>query len=462
MVFLRTLRAACGMAVVVALLFGSAPVAFADWYRQEQWPLKSFDADAIGKVSTGRGVTVAVLDDPVNGNHPDLKGNVLPGKNFEVGGRGDRMAGNAGDHGTAMASLIAGHGHGVGHADGVMGLAPDAKILPVAIPEYGLGEDGSSLSSWIRYAVDQGASVINMSIGGSDPDGSVGRAVAYALEKDVVVVAGSGNDGKTKLDDQALATTPGLIAVGAVSKDGKVWTKSNSGAELMLTAPGVDIVSASPKAGTYREADGTSDSTAYVSAAAALLRSKFPHLTAGQIANRLVKTAGLPPGEENLRLPDPHYGYGMIRPYSALTKDVPAGSRNGPLKMPKADPSPGVGTPPNSPERNGSGLSPLVIIAIAIGGLVVVAVIAIVAVRQKNSRNRPFPGGPGGGGPGFPLQQPGPYPQPSPYPQPGPYQQQPIAPQQRPYPQHGPYPQQVPHQQQPGTPVFPPTPPPGQ
>ncbi|GAU70035.1 putative M8 family peptidase [Streptomyces sp. NBRC 110611] len=429
MSFTRTLRAVGSAVAAGALLFSAAPTALADQNRDDQWPLKAFDAQSVWKESTGKGVTVAVIDDSVNGSHPDLKGNVLPGKNFVDGGRGDQKGTR--DHGTGMASLIAGHGHGAGNSDGVMGLAPDAKILPVAVPGGGDDASGSSVGSWVRYAVDQGASVINISLNPYYVGEADKSALAYALEKDALVVVGAGNDGQSKISE--LASVPGVVSVGAVDKAGKVWSKSNSGSQLMLSAPGVEITSASATPGLYRVADGTSDSTAYVSAAAALLRSKFPNLSAGQIANRLVKSAGLPPGKEGLKLPDPHYGYGFIQPLKALTADIPAGPKNGPLKAPEAGPAsnggvpsaPGAGDDQASGQKD-SGLGTGAIVGIAAGVLVVVAaVVVLVVVRQKkNGRNGPPPGGPGGGfgGPGFP-QQPSPYQQ-----QPGPYQQQPGVP----------------------------------
>ena len=133
MSFTRTLRVVGGAVVAGALLFGTAPVASADQIRKDQWPLTVFGVDDIWKASTGKGVTVAVIDDPVDGSHPDLKGSLLPGKSFLAGGvTADRPDGKH-EHGTAMASLIAGHGHGPGGSDGVKGLAPDAKILPAGI-----------------------------------------------------------------------------------------------------------------------------------------------------------------------------------------------------------------------------------------------------------------------------------------------------------------------------------------
>ncbi|MER7990742.1 S8 family serine peptidase [Streptomyces noursei] len=440
MSFTRTLRAVSGVVAVGALLFGAAPTASADQIRDYQWPLQNFEAGNVWKESTGKGVTVAVIDDAVNGSHPDLTGNVLPGKNYISGGRGDQSDGNN-DHGTAMAALIAAHGHGPGNADGVKGLAPDAKILPLAFPVVGDGVGNVGLDGAIRYAVDHKATVINLSIASSSISDAEKDALAYAVKKDVVVVAGAGNDGAGVLS--AIASAPGVVAVGAVDKAGKVWDKSNYGSQLMLTAPGVSITSASASnADPYVRGQGTSDATAYVSAAAALLRAKFPDLTAGQIVNRLVKTAGLPKGQEGMTVPDPHYGYGFIRPLRALTQDIPAGSKNGPLKMPQADPSTASsgassagGTSDQASEQKSSGITPMAVVGIGVGVLVVVGIIVFVVVRQKkNGRNGPPPGGfggPGGpgapGGPGFPQQ-----------PQANPYQQQPNGPGAFPPPPNGP------------------------
>ncbi|MFE3884343.1 S8 family serine peptidase [Streptomyces lydicus] len=420
MSFTRTLRAVGGVAVAGALLFTAAPTASADYIRDGQWALDAFNPQKVWKESTGKGVTVAVIDSGVNGDHVDLKGNVLPGKSFaDDGGTADHESGD--DHGTAMAALIAGHGHGPHHADGIMGLAPDAKILPIKRNES-IGGDANNVDGAIRYAVDHGAKVINMSFAGpfamTEKEKS---AISYAVKKDVLLVAGSGNDGSGKPYYPAAA--PGVLAVGAVAEDGKVLGESNYGPHIRLIAPGEKIYSAGTSL-KYRQATGTSDATAYVSAAAALVRSKFPDLTAGQVANRLTKTAITPDGKTGVKSPDPKYGYGVIRPYRALSENVPAGSKNGPLTMPKdTEPSAGAGAdaPGGTPSASSgaeasSGLTPLAVVGIAVGVLVVLGIVIGVIVASKKRRNGPPPGGPGFGGPyggmGVPPQYPGSYQQP--------------------------------------------------
>ncbi|BCK68188.1 hypothetical protein Srufu_021410 [Streptomyces libani subsp. rufus] len=423
MSFTRTLRAVGGAVVAGALLFGTAPVASADQIRKDQWPLTVFGVDDIWKVSTGKGVTVAVIDDPVDGSHRDLKGNVLPGKSFLDGGTADRPDGKN-EHGTAMASLIAGHGHGPGGSDGVKGLAPDAKILPIGVD---LGAAGTmSYAKPLRYAVDHGAKVVNMSFEDyADTSPAEKAAVDYARKRDVLVVASSGNTGSGI--PRLPAAVPGVLAVGAMDIDLKVWKYSSYGPHIKLLAPGVHIRSAGVET-PYRLANGTSDSAAYVSAAAALVRAKFPDLTAGQVANRLVKTAVLPDSMKGKKLPDRHYGYGIVNPWQALIKKMPAGSQNGPLPALKDGASKASSKDAQQAAERDQGMSMGVIIGIVGGvvGLLVVVLIVVLVVNKKNRRNGPPPGGPGGfGGPGGPGGPGGfvPYP-----PSPNGYQQQPSAP----------------------------------
>ncbi|MDT0460405.1 type VII secretion-associated serine protease mycosin [Streptomyces sp. DSM 41527] len=386
MTFKRWMTATCGTALLCAISsVHLAPPAAADSIRDHQWALSAFDADAIEKVSTGRGVTVAVVDTGVDGTHPDLIGNVLPGKDFlSGGGRADHETDNV--HGTAMASLIAGHGHGPGNAAGIKGLAPDAKILPLRVNVDGKLQFGSTkgVAQAIRYAVDHGASVINLSLASPNGAPDLEESVRYAQQKGAVVVAGAGNDGGRKPNYPA--SFPGVISVGAVDSSGRIWEKSNYGSNNLLAAPGVDNYSAGLNH-QYQTESGTSDATAYVSAAAALLRSKFPKLTAGQIANRLVKTAKLPKPMKGTQLPDKRYGYGFIRPYSALTEDIPAGPKNGPLPAPSASSSTATPSPSDSaaPDASASkGRSAYVVWGVA--GAAVLGLltgVAVVVVKRR-------------------------------------------------------------------------------
>jgi type VII secretion-associated serine protease mycosin len=447
--FGRTLRAVGGMAIAGALVFASAPVAAADQVREDQWALTAFDASSIWKVSKGKGVTVAVIDAGVDAQHVDLTGNVIEGKDFIDGGAPTPTADD--DHGTGMAGVIAGHGHGSSSSAGVMGLAPEAKILNIRDD----GGDADGLGDSIRYAVDNGASVINISLEGDRTTNTEAEreAVAYALQHDVLILAGAGNEG---VGAGYPASYPGVVGVGGVQNDGTIWENSNYGSNVLLSAPATHIVSTGgPSHTAYRSGTGTSDSTAYVSAAAALLRAKFPDLTAGQIVNRLTKTAGLPSSAKGLTLPDKHYGYGYIQPLAALTKDIPAGSKYGPLSVPKSlqgSSSQSATSQPSSTSddasaaassSSGSGSTMLWIGLGLAGVLVLVLVIVLIAKARRNNNRGGGPGGPGGPGGGAPgTYGPGPgYP-----PQ---YGQQPAAPAPQGYPQSYPPSQPNPYQQPP-------------
>ncbi|KPI05828.1 Type VII secretion system peptidase S8A, mycosin-1 [Actinobacteria bacterium OK074] len=433
----RTLRIAGSTAAAGALLFSIAPTASADQIRNTQWPLQALDAAAVWKLATGKGITVAVIDNGVDASHPDLKGNVLPGKDF-IDGDSDASPAAGDSHGTAMAGDIAGHGHGVNGADGVKGLAPDAKILP-------LRDDGArtgGLAPSIRYAVDHGASVINISQGGSAPSFAYEeqQAIGYALEHNVVIVAGAGNDGKSSTEASFFpANYPGVVDVGAVDESNEIWAKSNYGPTLLLTAPGVHVVSAGTDSDGYDSGSGTSDATAYVSAACALLRQKFPDLTAGQIVNRLTKTAGLPASAKGLKLPDEKYGYGYIRPLAALEDNIPAGSRNGPLTMPASD---GATAPSAASDDSDGGLTTNSVIALstlaALGVLIVIGVPLLLILRRRAKRRRAaeeqnhfnqnhFNQNHSTQQAGYGSYPPNPYLDSPPYPQQPPYQQQPPS-----------------------------------
>ncbi|WP_411145446.1 S8 family serine peptidase [Streptomyces sp. x-80] len=385
----RTLHAAVGTTLTGVLLLTTGGTAAADQVRKDLWPLEAFGAQEVWRTATGKGVTVAVLDSGFRTTHQDLTGQFLRGANFANTSQGDGSKDLAPgqdlrDHGTAMAGIIAGHGHGPGGSEGVKGLAPGAKILP--IPQY---KNGAAAT---RYAVDHGADVINMSYGETFVADTC-ESIHYAIEKGVVVVAAVGNDGWSKRSYPV--GCPGAIGVGSVDQYGKASDDNNFNSDLDLLAPGVKIPVAMAKSDSdYRTADGSSAATAYVSGAVALLKEKFPHLTPGQIANRLVKTAGLaePQKAKHLKLPDVHYGYGFIQPGPALTRDIPAGPAQGPLPMPQGKAPqtavvPGADKGPD-PDPPMGGKKKLMLFGGGVIGLLAIGAIvtgAVTSVRRRKS-----------------------------------------------------------------------------
>ncbi|WP_052442912.1 S8 family serine peptidase [Streptacidiphilus neutrinimicus] len=370
-----------------------APAAHADTARNTQWALTDYKASQyVWPKSTGKGVTVAVIDSGVRATHVDLAGQVLPGTDFQFGGNGQTDH-SPEFHGTLVASLIAGHGHGPNGEDGIMGLAPGAKILPIGIGPGNAGPGTDYTTKAIRYAVDHGAEVINMSIGGPDNDSVTEAAVAYAEEHNVVLVAAAGNDGIS--DPQYPASYPGVIKVGAVDKTGKLWSKSDTGG-ITVVAPGVSVLGDGGDSDTgYRMGDGTSFATAYVSAIAALYRSAHPNLTAGQIVNYIIKTA-IPPN--GMTTPDASYGYGIASP--DLNMAVVPGPAAGPL--PQSSPLPS-GTSASSgttttASGSSSGGSSMGIVLGVLGGLVVLVIIVVVIVRSRRGGGGGNGGAGGGGG----------------------------------------------------------------
>ncbi|MFF3496796.1 S8 family serine peptidase [Streptomyces sp. NPDC002795] len=444
----RTLRAIGGAAMVGALVLGTASAASADATRDSQWQNKAFDSDAVHKVATGKGVTVAVLDDGVDSTHPDLTGNVLSGKRCSD----DKPANEEklDDHGSGMASLIAGHGHGSGSSEGVLGLAPDAKILPVDIfADEGRGltaGDHKMACEWdeaIRYAVGQGADVISVSIEQGYVDETVKEAVAYALAHNVVIVQSSGNEGIE--EKRGLGSVPGVTQVGGSVQNGTPWEDENYSKQLMFTAPAKDIIVATSQGGyeddsgkfidgDYVTGDGTSMSAAIASGTFALLKQKYPDYTPGQLVNRVIKSTYIAKGVDKSKLPDAYHGHGDLSPLKALTANIPKGSADGPWdlsKLPKASgdkagasASPATDNASDSSEDDSSNM--MLYVGIGIAALVIIVVVIVIVIVSRNKNNRGGPGGPGGPGapggmPPHAYQQGGYPPQPQ---QPGPYGQQ--------------------------------------
>ncbi|MFC0598649.1 type VII secretion-associated serine protease mycosin [Streptomyces palmae] len=316
-------RAAAALLAAGLALLPAAP-ARADGIRAQEWALDALHARDAWRTTRGEGITVAVLDTGVDARHPDLSGQVLPGKDL-IGFGAERGDPAWARHGTAMAGIIAGHGHGPDGGDGILGVAPKARILPVRVILEDTDPDrekagaarGGALAKGIRWAVDHGADVINLSLGddseSAHPEAAEDAAVQYALRKGVVVVASAGNSGRKGDRISYPAAYPGVIAVAAVDRYGNRAAFSTRRWYATVCAPGVDVAIAAPNR-RYYMGWGTSAAAAFVSGSVALVRSAHPRLSPRQITRLLVDTARQrPAGGRSDEL-----GAGLVDPAAAI------------------------------------------------------------------------------------------------------------------------------------------------
>ncbi|CAL9404848.1 hypothetical protein SUDANB176_01538 [Streptomyces sp. enrichment culture] len=320
----RRPAAALGVLLAASLALLPATAAHADGIRARQWALEAMRTQEAWRTTKGEGVTVAVLDTGVDADHPDLEGNVLTGRDLVGFGAGPGDPAWA-RHGTNMAGIIAGHGHGPGNADGVMGIAPEAKILPVRViledrdPSRAEARStrGNALAEGIRWAADHGADVINLSLGddsaSAHPERGEDEAIQYALRKGVVVVASAGNGGEKGDRVSYPAAYPGVITATAVDRYGTRAPFSTRRWYATVSAPGVDVIIADPDR-KYYKGWGTSAAAAFVSGAVALVRSAHPDLTPAQVKRLLEDTARNAPVDGR----DDSRGFGFVDPVAAL------------------------------------------------------------------------------------------------------------------------------------------------
>ena len=323
---------------MVAALCGTAslalvPGAVADSIRgNQQWVLDMMGVSAAWPQTEGAGVTVAVIDSGVNPDVSDLTGSVSAGPDFS--GVGTRPSDpNWGMHGTWMASLIAGHGHD-GGASGVIGVAPQARILSIrVIPDrtdphysaYTREQEATiqrSLADGIDYAVRHGAKVISMSIGYSAASATVKAALLNANARGVVVIASAGNSGGPSdagaggmAPDSFPAEYPGVISVAAVSSSGAVAGFSSDNLSVQLAAPGVRVP-AQGRDGQYWLVSGTSPACALVAGAAALIKSRYPGLAPDLVVSALITTSSDRPAKGY----DNQEGFGIVDAAAALAR----------------------------------------------------------------------------------------------------------------------------------------------
>src|SRR5215471_14150071 len=304
-------RAQAGAAVglaVACMALNAVPVSAASSVRSQEWWLQALHVTQAWQTAGthAAGVTIAVLDTGVYPNQADLTGAVVTGPDYTNSGR---VRGGAfwGTHGTAMASIIAGRGHGRSRAAGMLGVAPAATVLSVRVALEGsdpLASDTNvvaalpdAIARGIRYAVRHHASVIDLpldpvttpgapGVGGSAAEKS---AIAYALAHRVVLVAPAGDDGAGADAVNFPAAYPGVISVGAFNS---VFTKapfSSHQSYVTLTAAGDGVIAANGPTG-YAQVSTTAAASAVVSGIVALIRAQFPALSPAEVTKALTES----------------------------------------------------------------------------------------------------------------------------------------------------------------------------
>ena len=301
--------------------------AWADEIRDRQYWLEAYGIQQAWTITRGAGVTIAIIDTGIDGSHQDLRGAVVGGTDVSGlgGANGQTPVGRGSEHGTMVASLAAGRGNSSGA--GIIGSAPEASILSVSMAfdgaEFSADEQ---IAKAVRWAVDNGADVISLSLTRNTREWPVSwdDAFSYAEDNDVVVIAAAGNRGSGTESVGAPATMPGVLTVGGVNRSGEASTRASSqGITLGVMAPSEDLVGALP-GDRYALWDGTSGATPIVAGIAALVRAAHPELDAANVIHRILQTAQ--PVTD--RVPDPLYGYGLIDAYRAVTAEVPLVTTN--------------------------------------------------------------------------------------------------------------------------------------
>jgi hypothetical protein len=402
--FPRRAQAGAAVGLVVACLaLNAAPVfAAGSSVRSQEWWLRKLHVMQAQQSAQGRGITVAVLDTGVDPGQADLAGAVDRGPDYTDSGR---VHGGPfwGLHGTAMASLIAGHGHGRGRSAGILGIAPNATILSVRVtlesgdPLLAAANIAASLpgaiARGIRYAVRHHATVIALPLdpvtitaapgaGGSAAERS---AVAYALAHRVVLVAPAG-DNVTGADPVNFpAAYRGVISVGAFNSAFIKAPFSSRQPYVTLTAAGDGVIAANGPTG-YAQVSSTTAASAVVAGTVALIRAQFPALSPARVTKALTESTVFRP-------------HGGQRTGSGAGTMDAAAALAAAARMVEAVPTPGSSpasaapaAPPPSPPAvhtsSGLGKTLLIDVGIAVAVFLVLAVPILGYGRHRRRRAR--------------------------------------------------------------------------
>ena len=384
----------------------AAPTGHVNSSSDQEWWLAALHVTQAWQKSEGSGIIVAILGTGVDASYPGLAGSVITGPDYTDSGRGPGSS-YWGVEGTAVAGIIAAHKGGWD----VVGVAPAVKILSVRVTlEFNdpLASDQAisrrlpgAIADGIRYAVEHGARIIDLPLdpgtlgltSKGDPAAAGGSpaeraAVAYALSKGVVLVAPAGDDGEGSGIVNYPAAYPGVIAVGAVGRNGQLAPFSARQSYASLTAPGVNLVSATPPDG-YGTISSTSTASGIVAGVAALVLSRFPHLTVAQATQALVESTvatvdgtGLP--SQPARSPS-GAGYGTVDAGRALdlAAIITAGNQATPSAAPATPVRHVVAASPRRPVPGSLAGSVLRDAVAGVGVLIVVLVASLLVVRSR-------------------------------------------------------------------------------
>jgi hypothetical protein len=405
-------------AVVLTALLGCATIVFAAptagadtpaQVRAQEWWISRLGLPDAWKISKGKGVTVAVVDLGVDTSVGDLRGATVPG--FTVDGTAPpTQAYDAIGHGTQMSVYIAGRGTN----PGIIGVAPQAKIMPVFQSSGAPDITADALNKLSGMA--HPPQVVNMSFGSAGPCGAVLQtAVQRAVDKGLILVASAGNNGSTSNDNQSPSNCKGVVAVGAFDYNAKPWTNTQRQPYVSLGGPGVHMV-AYNKHLSPETTSGTSNAAAMVSGEIAVVKAHFPKLTSRQIVARMFATAS------KSTYHGPRYGqagdtlgFGPALVHQALIRNVPLNAPNpvyddlaklSGASTPSSSPSSAPSQPPESPsaprtshvnfpgtsdspaatgsDSSGGSNVGLIIAAVA-GGVVIIALVLFFLVRRKRT-----------------------------------------------------------------------------
>lgn len=275
-------------------------------YSSQYGIIQTFCNAAWEREDGGYGVTIAVLDTGIDRDHPEFAFRTLPGYDFV---NEDSNPADDNGHGTLCAGVSAA---AADNGIGIAGVAYHATILPVKVLDKQSKGSYSNIAQGIRWAADQGADVISMSLAGSSSSSTLSSAIDYAYRKGVVVVAAAGNGGNTRRMYPAAYSQ--VVSVSAVDRRKRRPSFATYGSWVDVAAPGDTIYSTYP-GGTFRTANGTSMASAFVAGQAALIRAYFgPELSGRDVARKIEQTS--------VRLGS-WTRYGLVNVYRSLSGNAP-------------------------------------------------------------------------------------------------------------------------------------------